>query len=226
MQTYLSDAIIADGKQLLQTMHTLCDAQRKASTIVNEQLLGITLIPETSLWLYRATKVDDISYFYVCKRGEKPSEVGFERRGFISPFVIIPLSAPLQTIWRTYLLSRAVTQLPTHWHGSYSQATFIFDSCDMESIRPIDRRHDRHLIMLESTKVFAHRDWSVIAPIEELQPKVMSLDASTHQVVCCYWNDWIGLVRETVTYIVEDARIMTTDGKMEILYPYHCGVIF
>lgn len=51
-------------------MHALYDAQRKVLTIVNEQRLGITLIPEASLWLYRATKTNDTSYFYVCKQGE------------------------------------------------------------------------------------------------------------------------------------------------------------
>ncbi len=94
--TYPSDAIIADGKQLLQTMHALYDAQHKAPTIVNEQLLGITLIPEVSLWLYRATQTNDTSYFYVCKRGEKLSGECLEHIGDISPFVIVPETNPLQ----------------------------------------------------------------------------------------------------------------------------------
>ena len=46
--------------------------------------------------------------------------------------------------------------------------------------------------------MFANRDWNIIAPIEELQPKVVTLKENTYQVVCCYWNDWNGLVRETV----------------------------
>ena len=74
--------------------------------------------------------------------------------------------------------------------------------------------------------MFANRDWHIIAPIEELQPKVVTLSENTYQVVCCYWNDWNGLVRETVTYVVENATIVTTDSKVEVLYPYYCSVMF
>ena len=139
-------------------MHALYDAQRKVLTIVNEQLLGITLIPEASLWLYRATKTNDTSYFYVCKRGEKLSEECLEHIRDIQPFVIIPDTNPLQAIWRIYLLGKAHTQLPANWHGNYVQATLILEASDMESIQPIDRRNDRRLIMSGRTKVFANLD--------------------------------------------------------------------
>lgn len=226
MMTYPSDAIIADGKQLLQTMHALYDAQRKAPIIVNEQLLGITLIPEASLWLYRATKTNDTSYFYVCKRGERRSEECLEHIRDIQPFVIIPDTNPLQAIWRIYLLGKAHTQLPANWHGNYVQATLILEASDMESIQPIDRTLNSQLFLSERTKVFANRDWNIIAPIEELQPKVVTLNENTYQVVCCYWNNWEGFVRETVTYVVENATIMTKDSKLEVLYPYYCDVMF
>lgn len=128
-------------------MHALYDAQRKAPTIVNEQRLGITLIPEASLWLYRSTKANDTSYFYVCKRGEKLSEECLEHIRDIQPFVIIPDTNPLQAIWRIYLLGKAHTQLPANWHGNYVRTTLILEASDMESIQPIDRRNDRRLIM-------------------------------------------------------------------------------
>lgn len=231
MKTYHSDAIIADGRQLLQTMHALYDAQPKEgaqSAIVDEQALGITLIPEVNMWLYRATEMNDISYFHICERGEQASKERLEHIRDIWAFVIIPWATPLQTIWRTYLLGKAKTQLPANWHGAYNKATLIFETNDIESIQPMDRVIDRNVHHSEMpAEVFANRDWSVIAPIEELQPKVMSLDASTCQVVCCYWNDWEGLVRETTTYMVEEGTmIYAEDSKKEVLYPYHCGVMF
>lgn len=228
MKTYHSDAIIADGKQLLQTIHTLFDKQCKISAIVNERILGITLIPEESLWLHRATNMGlgDRSYFYVRKQGEELSKECFYHNNSIWPYVIIPKTNPLQTIWRIYLLDKADTQLPAFWHGAYGQAKLIFESNDMDSTRPIDRMHDRHLVLLEMTKVFANRDWSVIAPIEELQPRVTAIDDRTYQVICCYWNDWEGLVRETATYVVEDTTITAKDSIQEVLYPYHCGIMF
>lgn len=205
MQTYLSDAIIADGKQLLQTMHALYDAQPKdgaTSTMVDEQTLDITLVPEVNMWLYRATEMNDISYFHTCERGEKPAEERLEHIRDIWQCVIVPKTNPLQTIWRTYLLGKAKTQLPANWHGAYNKATLIFEASDMESIQPMDRVIDHNVHHSEMpAEVFANRDWRVIASIEELQPKVITLDESTYQVVCCYWNDWEGLVRETTTYI-------------------------
>ncbi len=230
MQTYLSDAIIADGKQLLQTMHALYDAQPKdgaTSTMVDEQTLDITLVPEVNMWLYRATEMNDISYFHTCERGEKPAEERLEHIRDIWQCVIVPKTNPLQTIWRTYLLGKAKTQLPANWHGAYNKATLIFEASDMESIQPMDRVIDHNVHHSEMpAEVFANRDWRVIASIEELQPKVITLDESTYQVVCCYWNDWEGLVRETTTYITVGRLIYTEDSKKEVLYPYHCGVMF
>jgi len=52
------------------------------------------------------------------------------------------------------------------------------------------------------------------------------MDDHTYQVVCCYWNDWEGLVRETTTYIVKGSMINAQDSKEEVLYPYHCGLLF
>lgn len=82
-------------------MQALYDAQPKdstASTIVDEHTLGITLTPKVTLWLYRATERDDISYFHICVQGEKPAEKTFEHIRDIWRFVIIPKNTLLQTI--------------------------------------------------------------------------------------------------------------------------------
>ncbi len=251
MRTYPPNAIIADGKQLLLTMRTLYDAQPEdgvASAIVDDQALGITLIPEMTLWLYCATERDDISYFHICVQGEEPAEKTFEHIRDIWRFVIIPKTNPMQTIWRIYLLGKAYTQLPANWHGNYAQATLIFETSDIASIQPArmiviaQNVHSKNAKVSENdgrsgiaalTEIRQKLDsrtpsrcWSFSAPITELRPKVFAIDKQTYQVVCCYWNDWVGLVRQTTTYIMEGSIIKNQDSKEEVLYPYHCGVRF
>ena len=46
-------------------------------------------------------------------------------------------------------------------------------------------------------------------------------------IECCYWNDWEGLVRETlkVTY-ANNSVISITQTKAEVLCEYDCGICF
>ena len=59
----------------------------------------------------------------------------------------------------------------------------------------------------------------------ELLPKVDICDNKA-TVTCCYWNNWKGLVRETVdiNFTANQGFDIIEDAKAEIIYSYDCGV--
>ena len=88
---------------------------------------------------------------------------------------------------------------------------YIFSTADMEQI-----------VYLKNY------DWRVIGQIESLLPTV-ELNGDIAVVTCCYWNDWEGLVRESVSYQFhnfEGQRIKQIGQNREILYPFKSSIMF
>lgn len=113
-------------------------------------------------------------------------------------------------IWQAYLLSIAPTVLPTFWHGGYIHRTYIFSHKDFEEIDELSRNGEAPLFGIKDV----------------VSPKV-KIRGSEGTIECCYWNDWEGLVRETlnVTY-VNNSVISIKRTKAEVLYEYDCGICF
>ena len=164
-------------------------------------------IPEKPLHLHMAECVGPGDESYFCTLDENNEE-----ELNVSPYLVISRDTDemfCAQIWQAYLLYHANAILPYFWHGGYSRRTFIFSEDDINSISALK-----------------NRDWTIIAPLEELLPSVFILSDNTCRVVCHFWNEWQGMVRETYTYTLKGTHIKDVEKKQEVLYPYECGILF
>ena len=116
-------------------------------------------------------------------------------------------------VWQLYLLERLHTVLPLWWHGRYNRRKFILRESDIDDIIPL-KFHDLTIVKKQG----------------KLLPCVTvgSDDAKGRSLVvnCCYWNDWEGLVRQSVEYKLENGRVVSESDSREVLYQFHCGLWF
>lgn len=111
--------------------------------------------------------------------------------------------------WDAYLLSKARHLLPTWWHGGYERETLIFSREDLGAIR--------------SQK---GRSLDIITGGDNLRPRV-TLNGDTAVVESCYWSEWGGLYRETVTITFDGNRIAGFERtEARNIYRYDCGILF
>ena len=200
------------GQQFIKKLDLLWSELEKSDKVVNEVIEEIFpyafVLPGSYLHLHKAVHEGhgDVSHFY-----SKSFIDGTENRDFVMDMIIAQNTTETlcSQIWQAYMLSHADTILPCFWHGGYGVRTFIFSEDDINSIEH-----------------FKNRDWTVISSLDDLLPRVTRLSDNTCQVVCHYWNEWQGLVRETYIYTLNGAMIKHIEKKQEILYPYHCGIWF
>ena len=115
--------------------------------------------------------------------------------------------------WQIYLLTTASTVLPAFWHGNYGNRQYVFSKSDISNLSGFFKGN-----------IFSKVDVSNIA--DDILPGV-ELIGSMAKVRCCYWNDWKGLVRETVSINFNDKKkICISEIESEILYKYDCGIRF
>ena len=153
-----------------------------------------------SSWFYFKEDVDD-------KDSLTGRKFSFER---------IKVQPSAMGAWQIYLLKTSNTVLPLFWHGLYDRRKYIFSNENLKNI-----------IGIRGEKLFKNLDVSGIIEQFNLLPEVeVNNDIAT--VRCCYWNDWKGLVRETVTInFIEDGKFnIDEDVKTEILYAYDCGICY
>ena len=199
------------GQRFIQNLDQLW-SELETSTRTDVELIKrcfpfVQTVPGKPLHLHMAEYIGtgDQSYFYILNENNQ------RNRNFFPDMVISRDTDEMfcAQIWQAYLLYHANHILPYFWHGGYSRCTFIFSEEDINSI-----------------SAFKNRDWTVIAPLEELLPSVTILSDSTCRVVCHAWNEWAGLVRETYTYTLDGNHIKQVDMKQEGLYPHDCGIFF
>ena len=51
-------------------------------------------------------------------------------------------------------------------------------------------------------------------------------DREKFLVSACYWNDWQGLVRETVRIVMTDGKATCESVDQQALYSYDCKILF
>lgn len=116
-------------------------------------------------------------------------------------------------VWQLYLLERLSTVLPLWWHGGYNRRKYILRESDIDDIIPL-KYHDLYELQAQ----------------DKLMPCVTigADEAETHLLVvhCCYWNDWEGLVRQSVEYKLADGRVIFENDSREVLFQFHCGLWF
>lgn len=209
-KTFHSNSFAETGKQFIENLNLLWTRLEKSSQadyeVIAEIFPDLLVMPGSYIHLHQAQHEGhgDVSYFYTQSFID-----GKVNRDFISDLIIVQDTPEniLNRIWQAYLLSNADAILPCFWHGGYNRCTFIFSEEDIMSIEYLQKR-----------------DWRIIAPLEQLLPQVTSIDKNTYQVVCHYWNEWQGMVRETQTFTLDGVTIRPARGKQEVLFPYHCGI--
>lgn len=154
------------------------------------------------------------SWFYFEEDGEEAENMSYKTN--LSLFRRIKAECTPMGAWQIYLLHTADTILPLFWHAGYNRRKYIFSNDDLKNIRGF-----------HGNKQFKNVDVSGIIEQYELLPKV-EISENNAVVTSCFWNDWKGLVRETITInFLSDKMVCINEGvKTEVLYSYDCGIIF
>lgn len=110
--------------------------------------------------------------------------------------------------WQAYLMSIATHFLPTAWHGGYSRRKMVFSSDEAYAI----------------INKITYRKPENVPTLGDLRPHV-SFEGNKATVKSCYWNQWSGLVQETVEIRFIDNRAYFLDSvQHERLVKYDCGI--
>lgn len=111
--------------------------------------------------------------------------------------------------WQAYLLSRATHFLPIYWHGGYSRRSLVLSKDDIKDVPAFDFK------LLRTVEVSTNQNVS---------PSI-AIEGNTATVRCCYWNNWRGLVRETVKIdFLDNKAYFLETPTLEVLFNYNCGI--
>ncbi len=179
-------------------------------TKVKKLLYELELPDILNIRFAKQEKSGDSSWFYFVK-DEKEATIN-KSIGTKLLFNGIKAKCTTMSAWQIYLLYTADTILPLFWHANYNRREYIFSNDNFKNIR------DFH-----GNKLFKNVDVSGIIEEYDLLPKV-EINNDKALVTCCYWNNWEGLVRETVE--INFTNNQSFKVKTEIIYRYECGIRF
>lgn len=154
----------------------------------------------------------DSSWFYCKEDAENGIKNRFNANNLL--FKRIKSDCTALSAWQIYLLYTAPTILPLFWHGGYERRKYIFCNEDFMNVR-----------LFHGDKLFWNIDVSGILEQYDLCPKV-EINDNIAIITACYWNNWKGLVKETVTikFMKDNSFSINKDVKSEVIYSYECGI--
>ena len=152
--------------------------------------------------------IGDESWFYTYQ-GKDPIETfGCRIPDSTTLFKDILVAPTVMGAWQAYLIYIAPTILPTFWHGGYIAREYFFDRGDFKGV----------------TSNWARG--SVDVKLSQIpQPTVVMKDGMA-VVSCPYWNDWRGLVLESVEVNFNSDGTVTLTPHAKVLYEYNCGICY
>ena len=170
----------------------------------------LSLRPGYRLGLKLAGKVGigDESWFYTYQ-GEDPVESLSCRvpdSSILFKNIIAEPSA--MGAWQAYLLYISPTILPTFWHGGYIRREFFFERKKYKGI----------------TSNWA--SGNVDVKLSQIPQPTVEMKDGMAIVSCPYWNDWKGLVLESVEVSFNADGTVTLTPHAKVLYEYHCGICY
>lgn len=193
------------------------DKQRDNCDILFKTLDCISLKEDFHLGLKVAVHegMGDESAFYTYKGDKDP--YGKEEMPFIRMNEELSILSDLNVeksemgAWQVYLLYMSPTVLPVYWHGGYIVREYFFDIPD-EGKTVIEPFHAVTPLMI---------------PIEEIPKPTVTAEDDKFIVSCTYWNDWEGLVQETIRIkFQKNGSIRVLKPSRRIIRPYDCGILF
>ena len=170
---------------------------------------SLSLRPGYRLGLKLAAEVGigDESWFYTYQGSDPIDTFGCRVPNSSILFKGIIVEQTVMGAWQAYLFYISPTILPKFWHGGYIDREFFFD-----------REHFNCV-----TSSWARGVNLSISQIP--QPTVVMKDEMA-VVSCPYWNDWKGLVLESVEVNYNSDGTVTLTPHEEVLYEYNCGICY
>lgn len=139
-------------------------------------------------------------------------------------FMIVD-DSPLGAL-QVYLLSKLWHYLPMYWHACYDERFCVLSKEDLSKIkvRSTKTRGERPL---KPSDIYEEvKDLPEEALACDVTPKVTRYE-NKYYVCCCYWSRFAGLVRELVEIKIENNKVTEfLDANREVLYRYHCGIMY
>lgn len=139
-------------------------------------------------------------------------------------FMIVD-DSPLGAL-QVYLLSKLWHYLPMYWHACYDERFCVLSKDDLSKIK-IRSTKTRGERPLKPSDIYEEEnDLPEEALTCDVTPKVTRYE-DKYYVCCCYWSRFAGLVRELVEIKIENNKITEfLDANREVLYRYHCGIMY
>ena len=178
----------------------------------------IQLLEDYGLQLeYEERGIGGRTYIYV----KEPN--GNLSKNFLD-FVIVD-DSPLGAL-QVYFLSKLWHYLPMYWHGYYDRRFSVFSKDDLLKIK-VRSRKTRGERPLKPSDIYEEgNDLPEEALACDVTPKVTRYE-DKYYVSCCYWSEFGGLIRELVEIKIENNKVIEfLDANREVLYRYHCGIMY
>ena len=178
----------------------------------------IQLLEDYGLQLeYEERGIGGRTYIYV----KEPN--GNLSKNFLD-FVIVDDS--LLGALQVYLISKLWHYLPMHWHGYYDRRFCVFSKDDLLNIKIRARRTSRERPPKPTNEFADVNGLPEEALACDVTPKVTRYE-DKYYVSCCYWSEFGGLIRELVEIKIENNKVTEfLDANREVLYRYHCGIMY
>lgn len=127
---------------------------------------------------------------------------------------------------QVYLISKLWHYLPMHWHGYYDRRFCVFSKDDLLNIKIRARRTSRERPPKPTNEFADVNGLPEEALACDVTPKVTRYE-DKYYVSCCYWSEFGGLIRELVEIKIENNKVTEfLDANREVLYRYHCGIMY
>ena len=178
----------------------------------------IQLLEDYGLQLeYEERGIGGRTYIYV----KEPN--GNLSKNFLD-FVIVD-DSPLGAL-QVYFLSKLWHYLPMYWHGYYDRRFSVFSKDDLLKIKVRSRKTRGERSLKPSDIYEEENDLPEEALACDVTPKVTRYE-DKYYVSCCYWSEFGGLIRELVEIKIENNKVTDfLDANREVLYRYHCGIMY
>ena len=139
-------------------------------------------------------------------------------------FMIVE-NSPLGAL-QVYFLSKLWHYLPMHWHGYYDTRFSVFSKDDLLKIKVKSTKTRSERPLKPSDIYEEENDLPEEAMACDVTPKVTRYE-DKYYVSCCYWSEFGGLIRELVEIKIKNNKVTEfLDANREVLYRYHCGIMY
>ena len=196
---------------IAKTKYIVQDKSQEIIDSLFDVLDSLSLPAGFSLGLKLAGEVGigDESWFYTYQGKDPIDTFSCRAPNSSTLFKDIIVEPTVMGAWQAYLIFIAPTILPTFWHGGYIAREYFFDRAGFKGI----------------TSNWARGNVDVkLSQIP--QPTVEMRGVAGAVITCPYWNDWVGLVLETVDVdFCRDGTISLRSHK-KVLYEYDCGICY